>query len=49
VEIEALEPSWVAVTDSDGKRLLAKTLDANKTERLDLTLPPKSRVQESRR
>jgi tartrate dehydratase beta subunit/fumarate hydratase class I family protein len=37
VEIEAHEPSWVAVTDSAGKRLLAKTLDSNETEALDLT------------
>ena len=36
VEIEAREPSWVSVTDSSGKRLLAKTLDANETEQLDL-------------
>jgi len=37
VEIQALQPSWVAVTDSAGKRLVAKTLDANETESLDLT------------
>lgn len=37
VEIEAHEPSWVAVTDSTGKRLLAKTLETNETQSFDLT------------
>jgi cytoskeleton protein RodZ len=37
VDIEAREPAWVAVTDASGKRLLAKTFEANETYTLELT------------
>jgi hypothetical protein len=37
VDIEARQPAWVAITDASGKRLLAKTLEANETHTLDLT------------
>lgn len=37
VAIEAREPAWVAVTDASGKRVMAKTLEANETQTLDLT------------
>jgi len=37
VEIEAREPAWVAVTDATGRRLIAKTFEANETESVDLT------------
>jgi uncharacterized protein DUF4115 len=37
VDIEARQPAWVAVTDASGKRLMAKTLEANETHTLELT------------
>ncbi len=37
VAIEAREPAWVAVTDASGKRVMAKTLEANETQTLELT------------
>jgi hypothetical protein len=37
VEIEAREPAWVTVTDASGKRLIAKTFEANETYSLELT------------
>ena len=37
VDIEARQPAWVAITDASGKRLLAKTLEANETHTLELT------------
>jgi hypothetical protein len=37
IDIEAKQPAWVAVTDASGKRLMAKTLEANETHTLDLT------------
>jgi hypothetical protein len=37
VDIEARQPAWVAVTDASGKRLMAKTLEANETQTLELT------------
>jgi len=37
VDIEAREPAWVSVTDASGKRLLAKTFEANETYSLELT------------
>ena len=36
VDIEARQPAWVAVTDASGKRLMAKTLEANETQTLEL-------------
>jgi hypothetical protein len=38
VDIEARQPAWVAVTDASGKRLMAKTLEANETQTLELTV-----------
>jgi hypothetical protein len=37
IDIEAKQPAWVAITDANGKRLMAKTLEANETHTLDLT------------
>jgi hypothetical protein len=37
VDIEARQPAWVAITDASGKRLLAKTMEANETHTLELT------------
>jgi hypothetical protein len=37
IDIEAKQAAWVAVTDASGKRLMAKTLEANETHTLDLT------------
>jgi cytoskeleton protein RodZ len=37
VDIEARQPAWVAVTDASGKRLMAKTLEANEIQTLELT------------
>jgi hypothetical protein len=37
IDIEAKQPAWVAITDASGKRLMAKTLEANETHTLDLT------------
>jgi hypothetical protein len=37
VDIEARQPAWVAITDASGKRLMAKTLEANETHTLELT------------
>jgi hypothetical protein len=37
VEIEAREAAWVAITDESGKRLLARTLEANESRSIDLT------------
>lgn len=37
VDIEAREPAWVAVTDLEGKRLMAKTLEANETRSFEIT------------
>ena len=36
VEMEAQEPVWVMVTDTDGKILIARTLQANETRTLEL-------------
>ncbi len=37
VEIEATEPVWVSVTDTEGNTLLARTLQASETRNLELT------------
>ncbi len=37
IDIEAKQAAWVAITDASGKRLMAKTLEANETHALDLT------------
>lgn len=37
IDIEAKQAAWVAITDASGKRLMAKTLEANETHTLDLT------------
>ena len=37
IDIEARQPAWVAITDASGKRLMAKTLEANETHTLELT------------
>jgi Domain of unknown function (DUF4115) len=36
VDIEARQAAWVAITDASGKRLIAKTFEANETRSLDL-------------
>jgi hypothetical protein len=36
VDLEAKEPVWVMITDSDGKTLMARTLQANETRTLEL-------------
>lgn len=37
IELEAREPAWVALTDVNGTRLLAKTLAANESHTFELT------------
>jgi hypothetical protein len=36
VDIEARQPSWVAITDGSGKRLMARIFEANETRSLEL-------------
>lgn len=37
VDIEAREAAWVAITDESGKRLLARTLEANESRSIELS------------
>ena len=35
--IEARQAAWVSITDANGKRLMARTFEANETRSLELT------------